>query len=90
MLLSCVFLTAIFVNQPLNDLLRHKKNRDNPDGFGKFACSICDKITCHRKLLMAHIKGKHGRNKEFSEHYRSSTDCEGIPNDATKGGLEKA
>jgi len=60
-----------------SDLSRHKKNRDNPDGSAKFSCSICNQITCNRKLLIAHIKSKHASNK--TEKYKSSatsTDCE--------------
>ena len=73
-----------------SDLSRHKKNRDNPDGSVKFSCSICNQNTCNRKLLMTHIKLKHGSNKTFSDNYTSSTDCEVIFNDASKVQMEKA
>jgi uncharacterized Zn-finger protein len=72
-----------------SNLVKHKKNSENPDGSTKFACSICDKKTCNRKLLMARIKADHGSHKDYSENYQSSTGCEVNSDDASKEKVKK-
>ena len=46
-----------------HDLKRHKQNSVNPDGSSKLICTLCDERVCNRKLLMGHIKAKHGSSK---------------------------
>jgi uncharacterized Zn-finger protein len=41
-----------------SDLVKHKKNRNYPDGSAKFTCKICNMKACNVKLLKAHIKSK--------------------------------
>ena len=52
-----------------HDLRRHQQKRDNPDGSAKFICTICDKKMCNQKLLMVHIKTKHGDIKKSSNAF---------------------
>ena len=59
--MKCDLCETTFVRT--SDLVKHKKNRVNPDSSSKLVCSICDKNACNRKLLMAHIKAKHGGYK---------------------------
>ena len=68
-----------------SDLVRHQKKRDNSDGSAKFVCSTCDKRLCNPKLLMAHIKTKHGGYMKYLETTESSSQPE-VSSDKEKVG----
>jgi uncharacterized C2H2 Zn-finger protein len=61
-----------------HDLSRHQKKRDNPDGSGKFNCTICDKKMCNRKLLMVHIKAKHDDCKQSLNEFEEIIESRGV------------
>ena len=54
---KCDLCASTFIRT--SDLVKHKKNRNHPDGSSKFACKICNVQECNLKLLKAHIKSKH-------------------------------
>ena len=56
--LGCDHCDTTFVRE--HDLKRHKQRSLNEDGSSKFKCSLCDERACNGKLLMVHVKAKHG------------------------------
>ena len=55
------------------DLDRHCRNSLNNDGSAKYICDQCSEPLCNRKLLMDHIKSKHGDFERKFKCYKCST-----------------